>query len=374
MITKEQFLKDYRKMSETEMKSYIQRVDKWNDETFPQLMAAADSWINVPVKEYNEGLILASAIKRAQPFIVASDNYSDIRVVLRKINKALSEVQEKSGLSRLRTIPAGDKRKWFAATQVTSDPDEEGTVSIRTYVEPDVDGRRPQHVSEYIHLLPPDLQEQARNLKAMHMEMADYVEQAKLLSSDPRAAKEQVAEMAKKAVAQEQKIRSLYNRIDVAYKVATGQEVDEDELQETGVDNTPKMAMKRGGEYTKVEIDAMTDPEMQAMCRQARIEVNKKYVRRPMKITQEYRDQLTLRIRELMAWGESIPKKAYQKCQEAGIVIAGFNDDDELAAKRAEEALAEADDALSDEDEGNEPANDSSDKNEDKQKKDVQTK
>lgn len=335
-------------MSETELKSYIQRVDKWNDETYPQLMAAADSWINVPVKEYNEGLILASAIKRAQPFIVASDNYSDVRVVLRKINKALAEVQEKSGLSRLRTIPAGDKRKWFAPTQVTSDPDEDGTVNIRTYVEPDVDGRRPQHVSEYMHLLPPDLQEQARNLKAMHMELSDYAEQAKLLSDDPRASKEQVAEMAKKAVAQEQKIRSLYSRIDVAYKVATGQDVDEDELQDTGVDNTPKMAMKRGGEYTKVEIDAMTDPEMQEMCKRARVDVNKKYVRRDMRITQEYRDQLTLRIRELMAWEESIPKKAYQKCQEAGIVIAGFNDDDELAAKRAEEALAEADDAISD--------------------------
>lgn len=374
MIKKEQYLKDYRKMNETELKSYIQRVEKWNDQTYPQLMAAADSWLNVPVKEYNEGLILASAIKRAQPFIAASDNYSDVRVVLRKINKALTEVQDKSGLSRLRTIPAGDKRKWFAATQVTSDPDEDGIVSIRTYVEPDVDGRRPQHVSEYIHLLPVDLQEQAKNLKAMHMELADYVDQAKLLSSDPRASKEQVAEMAKKSVMQEQKIRSLYDRLDVAYKVATGQDVDDDELQDTGVDNTPKMAMKRGGEYTKVEIDAMTDPEMREMCKQARIDVNKKYVRRPMKITQEYRDQLTLRIRELMSWEENIPKKAYQKCQEAGIVIAGFNDDDELAAKRAEEALNETDDTAQEGEEENETETMQPDKGTDAPKVDAESK
>lgn len=356
MIKKEQFLKDYRKMNEKELKNYIQRVEKWNEETFPQLMAAADSWMNVPVKEYNEGLILASAIKRAQPFILASDNYSDVKVVLRKLNKALAEVEEKSGRSKLRTIPSGDKRRWFAATQVTSDPDENGAVNIRTYVEPDVDGRRPQHVSEYIHLLPVDLQEQAKGLKAMHMELADYVEQAKLLSNDPRASKEQVAEMAKKAVTMEQKLRSLYTRLDVAYKVATGQEVDEDELEDTGVQNTPKMVMKRGGEYTKVEIDAMTDPEMQEMCKRARIDVNKKYVRRPApKMTQEYRDQLTLRIRELMAWEENIPKKAYQQCQEAGIVIAGFNDDDELAAKRAEEALSEGDEGTLETEEGTNP-------------------
>ena len=221
MITKKDFMKDYNAMSSAEQKDYFERVDKWTDETFPQLIAQATSWMNVPVKEFNEGMKLVSAIKRARPFVVAHRSYKGVDIVLNKMRSLLMEIQEKSGRSRLRSIPAGDKRKWFAATEVVSEPDEDGTVAVKTYEEPEVDGRRPQHVSEYIHLLPKKLQQEAAELKRMHMELSMYRGEAEELSKNPNAVKEQVAEKARKAVETEQRIRTLYASLDAATSAAT---------------------------------------------------------------------------------------------------------------------------------------------------------
>ena len=339
MITKKEFMKDYKQMSSEEQKDYFERIEKWNDETFPQLMAQATSWMNVPIKEFNEGLKLVSAINRARPFVVAHRSYRNVDVVLNKMRSLLAEVQEKSGRSKLRTIPAGDTRKWFAATEVKSAPDENGVVTVKKYEEPEVDGRRPQHVSEYIHLLPKSLQQEAMNLKQMHMELAMYRGEAEELSKDPHATKEQIAEKARKAVDTEQRIRLLYATIDAAYKKATGQKLSEDEEALLMEEEQPT-AFKRAGEYTKAEIDAMTPGKMKEDLTAARIDADKRYLRRDRPVTDEYKQQLELRIKELMEWGVEIGDKGKQKLTEAGIIVPGVNDDlvgEEAAVSVAEE-------------------------------------
>lgn len=328
MITKNDFMKDYNTMSTAEQKDYFERVEKWNDETFPQLIAQATSWMNVPVKEFNEGMKLVSAIKRARPFVVAHRSYKGVDIVLNKMRSLLVEVQEKSGRSRLRSIPAGDKRKWLAATEVVSAPDEDGTVVVKTYEEPEVDGRRPQHVSEYIHLLPKSLQQEAAGLKQMHMELSMYRGEAEELSKDPNAVKEQVAEKARKAVEVEQKIRLLYASLDAAYKKATGQKLDENEQALLAEEEEQPVMYKRAGEYTKAEIDAIAPGRMKDDLTSARIDADKRYLRRDRPVTEEYKQQLELRVNELLEWGVEIGEKGKQKLTEAGIVVPGVNDDD----------------------------------------------
>lgn len=327
MITKKEFMKDYKQMTSVEQKDYIERVEKWNDETFPQLMAQVTSWMNVPVKEFNEGLKLVSAINRARPFVVAHRSYKDVTVVLKKIQSLLHEIREKSGLSRLREIPAGDKRKWFAATEVKSAPDENGVVTVKKYEEPEVDGRRPQHVSEYVHLLPKSLQQEAMNLKQMHMELAMYRGEAEELSKDAHATKEQIAEKARKAVDTEQRIRLLYATIDAAYKKATNQKLNEDEEALLMQEEEQPATFKRAGEYTKAEIDAMAPGKTKDDITAARIDADKRYLRRDVKVTDEYKQQLELRIKELVEWGVEIGDKGKMKLTEAGIIVPGVNDD-----------------------------------------------
>ena len=332
-------MKEYQQMTSAEQKDYFERIDKWNEETFPQLLAQATSWMNVPVKEFNEGLKLVSAIKRARPFVIAHRSYKNVDVVLNKMRALLSEVQEKSGRSKLRTIPAGDTRKWFAATEVKSAPDENGVVTVKKYEEPEVDGRRPQHVSEYIHLLPKKLQQEAMNLKQMHMELAMYRGEAEELSKDAHATKEQVAEKARKAVDTEQRIRLLYATLDAAYKQATGQKLNEDEqalLVEE--EEQPQGSFKRAGEYTKAEIDAMPAGKTKDDITAARIDADKRYLRRDVKVTDEYKKQLELRVNELVEWGVEIGDKGKQKLTEAGVIVQGVNDfeNEELKIKNEE--------------------------------------
>lgn len=326
MITKKDFMKDYKQMSSEEQKSYIERVEKWNDETYPQLMAEVTSWMNVPVKEYNEGQKLCSAIVRARPFLIASRSYKDVKVVLNKMSNILSEVRKKSGLSQLTTRTSGDTRKWFAATEVKSAPDENGVVTVKKYEEPEVDGRRPQHVSEYVHLLPKNLQQEAMNLKQMHMELAMYRGEAEELSKDAHATKEQIAEKARKAVDTEQRIRLLYATIDAAYKKATNQKLNEDEEALLMEEEQPA-TFKRAGEYTKAEIDAMAPGKTKDDITAARIDADKRYLRRDVKVTEEYKQQLELRIKELVEWGVEIGDKGKMKLTEAGIIVPGVNDD-----------------------------------------------
>lgn len=327
MITKKEFMKDYKQMTSAEQKDYIERVEKWNDETFPQLMAQVTSWMNVPVKEFNEGLKLVSAINRARPFVVAHRSYKSVEVVLNKMHALLNEVREKSGLKQLRTIPVNDKRKWFAATDVKSAPDENGVVTVKKYEEPEVDGRRPQHVSEYVHLLPKSLQQEAMNLKQMHMELAMYRGEAEELSKDAHATKEQIAEKARKAVDTEQRIRLLYATIDAAYKKATNQKLNEDEEALLMQEEEQPATFKRAGEYTKAEIDAMAPGKTKDDITAARIDADKRYLRRDVKVTDEYKQQLELRIKELVEWGVEIGDKGKMKLTEAGIIVPGVNDD-----------------------------------------------
>ena len=327
MITKKEFMKDYKQMTSAEQKDYIERVEKWNDETFPQLMAQVTSWMNVPVKEFNEGLKLVSAINRARPFVVAHRSYKSVEVVLNKIHALLNEVREKSGLKQLHTIPVNDKRKWFAATEVKSAPDENGVVTVKKYEEPEVDGRRPQHVSEYVHLLPKSLQQEAMNLKQMHMELAMYRGEAEELSKDAHATKEQIAEKARKAVDTEQRIRLLYATIDAAYKKATNQKLNEDEEALLMQEEEQPATFKRAGEYTKAEIDAMAPGKTKDDITAARFDADKRYLRRDVKVTDEYKQQLELRIKELVEWGVEIGDKGKMKLTEAGIIVPGVNDD-----------------------------------------------
>ena len=320
-------MKDYRKMTSDEQKSYIERVEKWNEETFPQLMAAVTSWMNVPVKEFKEGQLLCSAILRARPFLIASRSYKDAKTVISKMNSILVEVAEKSGLRKEPRIYSNDKRKWFAATEVKSAPDEDGVVTIKTYEEPEVDGMRPQHVSEYVHLLPKDIQEEAKNLKQMHMELSMYRGEAEELSKQPGVAKEQVAEKAKAAVEMEQKIRTLYATMDAHYKKVKGQPLTAEEEELLAPAEEPQM-FKRAGEYTKAEIDAMPEGRMKDECLAARQEADKKYLRRGSKnITDEYKQQLELRVKELQDWDIEITDKIKETLNAAGVVIEGVNDD-----------------------------------------------
>lgn len=299
MITEKEYLKDYRTMNEEEKKDYLDRVKRWTDETFPELLALAECWMKVPVKDFDEGCRLVSAIVRAKDFLRDVQRY-EARRALNKMNLFLQEVRKKSGLAKKATRgPVGTVR-YKAIVPDDGAPDEEGNMTARQYEEQEVDGRRPKEFALYKDKLPKSLRDKGeKELSTMYLELAEYRGTLEVMAENPNVSDEARADMAKKAIASEQKIRAFWTNVDAALNGTYTE-------QETSTADS----MKRPGDFTRAEIEAMKDVRQQEVCRKARVEGNKKYINRSdVKITEEYKEQLRLRIEELMEWGENLPKK-----------------------------------------------------------------
>ena len=315
MITEKEYLKDYRTMNEEEKKDYLDRVKRWTDETFPELLALAECWMKVPVKDFDEGCRLVSAIVRAKDFLRDVQRY-EARRALTKMNLFLQEVRQKSGLAKKATRgPVGTVR-YKAIVPDDGAPDEEGNMTARQYEEQEVDGRRPKEFALYKDKLPKSLRDKGeKELSGMYLELAEYRGTLEVMAENPNVSDEARADMAQKAIASEQKIRAFWTNVDAALN---------------GTYTEPKTStadsMKRPGDFTRAEIEAMKDVRQQEVCRKARVEGNKKYINRSdVKITEEYKEQLRLRIEELMEWGENLPKKTAEVATAAGISIPGVN-------------------------------------------------
>lgn len=315
MITEKEYLKDYRTMNEDEKKDYLDRVKRWTDETFPELLALTECWMKVPVKDFDEGCRLVSAIVRAKDFLRDVQRY-EARRALNKMNLFLQEVRKKSGLAKKATRgPVGTVR-YKAIVPDDGAPDEEGNMTARQYEEQEVDGRRPKEFALYKDKLPKSLRDKGeKELSAMYLELAEYRGTLEVMAENPNVSDEARADMAQKAIASEQKIRAFWINVDAALNGTY-----------TEPETSTADSMKRPGDFTRAEIEAMKDVRQQEVCRKARVEGNKKYINRSdVKITEEYKEQLRLRIEELMEWGENLPKKTAEVATAAGISIPGVN-------------------------------------------------
>lgn len=316
-------------MNDNEKLEYLAQVDKWTSETYPYLASLDDSWKETDMKDFDEGLKLATALQNAIPFVEQAHRY-DIKRRLEKLNKILSEVRIKSGLAALRTRPASDVRRFTAVVPSEPKHDSEGKVIPRpAFKMPEVDGRTPEHLSQYLHLLPADLQKEAKEIDGKYAQLAHWRGRAEYMVKDPRANKAIISNVAKKVVKIESGILNFWHRVDIEYARATGHAVNEDIAKElkTESEKLNRVDVKSPGAYTKEEIDAMDDEEMKQNCRTARIEANKKYVRRDdVQMTDERKMEMMLRIAELVAWGETPSTKAEEVCAKYNIVVPGFND------------------------------------------------
>lgn len=320
MITSKQYLKDLKSMNEMEKKGYYVRVNKWTSETFPELLALAECWEKVPVKDFDEGCLLVSAIINARPFLNDIQRYS-AKVAIKKLNLYLEKVRRESGLAKRATRGPVGVEKFRAIVPEEPLPDENGDPQpVKQYVEQEVDNRRPKDFVLYKDKLPKALQQKGEKwLKDAYLELADYRCRLEVMAESPQVSDDARKDMADKVLSTEQQIRAFWEEVDAAYN-------GEVSLSPDAGNGEYLSGMKRPGDFTRDEIEAMIDEKQQEICRKARIDGNKKYINRnDVKITDEYREQLSLRIRELMAWGENLPRKTAEVATGAGVFIEGVN-------------------------------------------------
>lgn len=313
-------------MSEKEKSEYCIALVRWTDETYPRLCAIADAWTDADVKDFDEGLLLASAFSKAHPFISVAYRY-DAAKRKKKLGELLTQLRARTDLAKKATRPANDDNRYLAVMPVPK-VDEHGNVKHKKAFEmPEVDGRRPEHLHQYIHQLSPALQKDSKKLENWYLQLASHKERAILLASDPRASQEDVKREARETVKVESIILNFWERVDMEWQALTGNTIDEDAAMalEDEAERLGRQSVKSAGEYTKAEIDAMDDEEMQESCRRARIEANKKYVRRSdVQMSEDRKEQMKLRIAELLAWGVDVPARAKELCLQYDIQVEGF--------------------------------------------------
>ncbi|MGN0091269.1 MAG: hypothetical protein ACI36Z_10015 [Alloprevotella sp.] len=317
-------MKSIRLMSDTEKLEYLARVEKWTDETYPMLAALTDSWTEAEWKDYDEGIELVTALQQAKDFVSNAYLY-EIKRSIQKINLLLTDVRKKTELSRIKSRPANDKHHYVAHVPATVKTDENGVpVAAKEPVKTDVSGRRPEHLSQYIDLIGEDLKKESMQLPGWYDQLSHWRGRAEYLADDPRATRDMLKNVAATVVKIEQRILNFWERVDMAYSKATGKKVDDSVVNalKKEADALSKEETKQDGEYTKQEIDAMEDGEMKERCRRARIEANKKFVRRSdIKMNEERKAQISLRMQELVDWGQRLTKKAINFANENGIEL-----------------------------------------------------
>lgn len=330
MIEKKDYLKSYMRMDALEKLEYIAQVERWTEETYPRLAALDDSWKDADVKDFDEGLKLVTALQKAQGYLNTYQRY-DIKKRLEVLRKLLQEVRIKSGMSKVAFRPQNDTRRYTAIVPPAPKVNEEGvTVKRDPYKQPEVGGRRPEHVSQYKHLLSDGLKKEASEISSKYDLMAHWKQRAEFLAVDPRANKALISNAAKKVVRIEQQILNFWQRVDAEYAKATGEKIDETEMRELA-EEAAKLAKEPKTEITKVEIEAMEEGEEKENAKRSRIEANKKYLRRnDAKPTDARKEQVRVRVMELLEWGIELPSSAYDVCNKYGIELPKEDKDSEM--------------------------------------------
>lgn len=343
MLKKSDYLKSYMRMNETEKLEYLAGVKTWTEETYPRLAALDDSWKETDMKDFDEGLKLASALQKAQGFLSTYMRY-DAKRRLDVLNKLLSEVRIKSGMSKLSSRPVGDTRRFTAVIPpVAKKVDEEGVIQpAKPFVQPTVSERRPEHLSQYIDMLPAELKKESEGITSLYDQLAHWRGRAEYLVTDPRADKEMVARAAQKTVKIEEMILNFWARVDMAYEKATGKKVDAD-MEKELLDEAAalqKAEQKSPGDYTREDIEALTDEKEKEVRKRARIEANKKYLRRKdSQMTDERKEQFSLRLNELIAWGITPSANVLEIAKENNIDIPNLPNQEETPSTPSDSSV-----------------------------------
>lgn len=319
MTTKFKQLKSYKRMDEKEKLEYLANVEKWTEETYPRLAALDDSWKEADMKDYFSGLELVSALQKAQGFLASHMRY-DAKKRLEVLNRLLIEVRTKAGMKRI-----SHQVKHTALVPGPAKVNEEGVeVPRKPFEMPEVSDRRPEHISQYIHLLPENLRNEAKDIAGLYDQLAHWRSRAEYLALDPRADRYMVSRAAKNTVKYESMILNFWQRVDLEYAKAKKGKEDAELMAELAreAEQLAKPEVKSAGEYTKAEIDAMEDEEMAENCKKARIEANKKYLRRDdTQMNDERKAQMQLRASELLEWGLQLSMKAIALFEKYGVDI-----------------------------------------------------
>ena len=315
-------LKPYKSMEPNERMAYLDELNNWSENDYVELKKIGNAWEASALKSFDDGLSLLSAFSQAIPFIDSALK-GDARRFINRMGDYLEMIKRETNLDKVMTRSSTDKTDHIAAVPGigTEGPDGKVTTATKKQIEEVIsqytDDTRPQHISEYKHLLSPELQAKVETIAALRASQAKHAELAKEMSN--KGVKESTVKAeCDKALAYMKQLIAIYDACDAEYNAAMAKNKAEASAQ-AGEDKpegevSPEAAgaqaestetvidpNKAKGSYTKAEIDALPDSAFKGECKTARIKANRTYVKRK---DVKNKAELSNRIQELVDWGE----------------------------------------------------------------------
>lgn len=343
-----------------EVERYWMDIHQWRNDVLPRL-ASVKKWGEGEWKEFDKGLRMLSALRSAKDFVLGAHRMLPAKAV-RTMQSFLSDLDDyiRRNASELHvTVTDHDGITDIQShdTALTLNTPERRT--IRRFVTrvaqkasqpsilnpqpssltpnpspltpnpsfPEVSGRRPSHLSQYIHLLPENLQKESQNIEDWYLTLADAHNHLHELvdNTDGRASDADRRACAEKVALTEQKILNFWARVDMAYEESQGRRVSavlKKSLAHEARNLATSGKVKGDMEYTREEIEAMEDGEEKERIRAARIQRDKHFITRcNAKDKPGSRAKVRIAIQELHDWGFLLSAKLQENA-----ISYGFDD------------------------------------------------
>lgn len=188
---------------------------------------------------------------------------------------------------------------------------------------------RPQHLSEYIHLLPAHIQERSKQLQQWYNEMA-YAHSTlqSLVLDNPLSSKSERARFAQAVCRKEDRINLFWDLVDAYWERCQGKTVSDELLTELESryavltkEDSGELPSRLLGSYSKSEIDAMPEGEFKESAKKARILRNQKFLRRSDRSKKIDSLQIESTVEELHLWGIWITPLQARSAKEYGYEV-----------------------------------------------------
>lgn len=374
MIQKEDFLKLVGNMTQPEVDQYWIQLQRWNDETYPRLCALTDAWSECDIKDYRDGVLLASALRSAREWCTQAMS-SDAQKRLKRLRYYLNEVTKFMSRNKIeahvlstatgkpskigivmplpRVDENGDEIPSKPAPRLTHKALHQNTVQSSVAegnTDADVNDAssfHPSHLSDYIHRLSPQLQKESENLQTWYLELSEYHFILEQLVGDKRSSQADRRYYARLVVKIENKILSFYHRVNAEWEEINGKHLSSETKQELERErrSAASSTINEGGSMSKEEIDALSDPELRKKFTEQRIKRDVRYLAERVR-RKDAEVYVREALRELKEWNHLITQQSADKVKEwygidvdSSQVQPTYTDEEKAAIRKEKRSL-----------------------------------
>lgn len=234
MIKKEDYLKLFAAMESDERSTYFADVKTWNEETYPRLLAHVEAWSEAEVKDFDTGMLLATAMQQARSFVAKADCFSHDKA-LDLLHRYMTDIakydQGPKDVINKREGLIIKKYRHVAATPSTME-NEDGSVTMTSpatrtreiieQVAGSFDERRPGHYDSWRNKMSEKLGQQVDNLQSLYLELAAARELAEKLDDNPKATTADRAAANKRVLFWDDQIRAVHALADKEWEILQG--------------------------------------------------------------------------------------------------------------------------------------------------------